>query len=235
MRCQPCSSSQYTKSPCTETANTECAGCSKCAANQFEYHKCSQFADTVCDENVPAYIVFISHINLNSVQFFAKPRTYLVNVGNAILGPPPIDNDGNNLTSDDWLALSIPERLACYDNRLGIGDTNESGVGIEKTIFVQTTVKVTGPQTAADIIANTIACEGCFETIAAAFVSGGYTTAEGEELLLNISDPYFTFNLSFPISNAAARAQIPAAAAILVCNVLALGLLWLGIEDYLAA
>ena len=157
--------------------------------------------DTVCDDDVPVYIVFTTHINLDSAQFFAKPRTYLVSVGMSVLGPPTTDNAGDNITSDLWDSWTILQKIAAYDNRLGIGDTNETGSGIEKTIFVQTTIRVRGRLTAEAYITNNITCDGCLDNWGTVFIAQGFTSSDGSDLLLNISDPYILDQLPFPISN----------------------------------
>lgn len=184
-------------------SDTICRACTTCAKGEYEFQPCSLTADTSCDLDVPYYITFIAHIDLDAAQFLAKPRTYLVSVGVSILGIPRMDGKDNNITKDDWSTMTILQKIAAFDNKLGIGDTNETGSGIIKKIFVLTTVRVSGRMTAEALVANNITCDGCFDAMRAVFIAQGFTDSTGKDLLLNISEPMIISNLSFPISNAA--------------------------------
>ena len=161
------------------------------------------------------YIVFVAHVNLDAAQFFAKPRTYLVSVGVSVLGTPGQDSKGNNISDTDWAGMTILQKIAAFNGNLGIGDTNETGSGIVKSIYVETTIRVTGPKTAASIIANNISCDTCLDAMKATFIAQGFTNSNGDDLLMNISDPYVLRTLDFPISNSAPPSprRLPAAAA----------------------
>jgi hypothetical protein len=211
--CQVCSSSQYLNRPCAIQSNSECLECSVCAKGKFAFRGCTATSDTICDEDVPVYIVFVSHIDLGMTQFSTKPRTYLVSVGVSLLGVPTVDSKGNNVTEAEWAEMTILQKVAAFEGLLGIGEGNETGSGLIKTVFMQTAVRVTGPKAAAAIIEERITCDGCLDTMRAVFIAQGFTDSTGKDLLLNISEAYITPTLNFPLTSAAPPSVRPASLA----------------------
>jgi hypothetical protein len=188
---------------CTPTSNTQCVACSICnSTHQHVFAECTATADTSCDDNIPYYVTFVVHLKMDTAQFFAKPRTFLVSVGVSTIGRPAVDSKGNNLTTDDdWAALSIIQRIAAFGDQLGIGEANETGAGLIKGTIVQTAVRVLGPKTAEEVLATKVACPDCLESMQATFVAEGFTNSNGDVLLLNITDPLILRTLPYPVSS----------------------------------
>jgi hypothetical protein len=178
--------------------------CSVCNSSQHVLAACTATTDTDCDDNIPHYITFYTHLKMDNAQFFAKPRTYLVSVGISTIGRPTVDAKGNNITSDDdWTALSIVQRIAAFADVLGIGEVNESGSGLVKNTVVQTAVRVNGPRTADMILSTKIICDGCLASMQETFLAEGFTNSNGDTLLVNVTDPLILHSLPYPISSAA--------------------------------
>jgi hypothetical protein len=199
---------------CTPAANTQCIACSVCSSSQHVHATCTPTTDTSCDDSIPYYVTFVVHLKMDTAQFFAKPRTFLIAVGVSTIGRPTVDAKGSNITSDDdWAALSILQRIAAFGDKLGIGDVNETGAGLIKGTIAQATVRVLGPKTAEDILLTKVACDECLANMQAVFAAEGFTNSNGDVLLLNITDPLILPELPYPVSSAAPPRRRPAAVA----------------------
>jgi hypothetical protein len=157
------------------------------------------------------FIEFEAHMSLNSVQLATKPRTFLVAIGEAILGPPTVDTNGNNITADAWSSMSILQKIAIFGRTVGYGNVTESGVGVLKSVYISTVIQVHGYRNALGIIANSITCHDCFTAIQQVFTTYSFVDASSNCQLLDISTPIVLFNVSFPVTSAAPPRAAPPA------------------------
>jgi hypothetical protein len=118
--CSACGANQYLREPCSPATDAVCSACTTCGKGNYTFTPCSADADAVCDDDISAYIIFTTRMNLGMTPFLTKPRTYLVTVGTLFLGIPSRDADDRNITVDEWARIPAVKQINAFHGKVRV-------------------------------------------------------------------------------------------------------------------